>query len=206
MNLSAEQNIIERDIHCPYCKQNHALLISGVAQKRSTFGLPDYGLKYWLSVYFTFGLHIIIHGISLFESKKSVEYQTYGFCPLCGRSYNANVPGAVKSASVQKEKLYLSDNDRLIFGICGGIAEFTELPPVVVRGVAVIKTLLLLIAALAFLVGLINGAGSLSKALETLSSLGTIPFLSDPVVYFLLGIFRVIPTRPARPEVYRNEQ
>ena len=203
MHLTAENNIIERDIHCPYCKQNHALLISGITEKRHSFGLPDFGLKFWLSVHFTFGLHILFHGISLFETKKSVEYQTYGFCPVCGRSYSANVPETIKRTSARREKLYLSDN-RVIFGICGGIAEYTELPVVIVRGVAVIRTLLFLIGSFAFLVNLIRGTNSLTGAIEAIKNLGALPFLSDPILYLLLGIFRVIPEKTNYPGGYRN--
>lgn len=63
MNLNTEnaQTIIERDVHCPYCDSDKALLISEIADKRTVLKMPDLDRKYWLSFTFTFGLYALVH-------------------------------------------------------------------------------------------------------------------------------------------------
>ena len=134
MNLNAtnEQNIIERDIHCPFCQSDKALLISGLAVKSSSLLWPPaYGLKYALSVVFTMGIHMITNGFPFIEKKRSYEFNTYGFCPHCGKTYNAGAPATVKA--VKAPKFYKSLRQKKIMGVCGGIAEYTGLSVKVVR-------------------------------------------------------------------------
>lgn len=132
LNLSSEQTIIERNVHCPYCKNDEALLISELAEKRSIIQWPDYGKKYLLCVIFTLGLYMIVHGFPMLEKKRTFEYNTYGFCPHCGKTYNAGTPVSVKTAN-KSPKVYRSLNNKIILGICGGIAEFTGLNVTLVR-------------------------------------------------------------------------
>lgn len=69
MNLNTEntQTIIERDIHCPYCNSEKALLISEIADKRSVLKIPEFDKKYLLNTIFTFGLYALVHGFPFIE-------------------------------------------------------------------------------------------------------------------------------------------
>lgn len=144
MNLTAtnEQNIIERDVHCPYCLSDKALLISGLAVKKSTLQMPAYGLKYWLCVIFTMGIHAFTHGMPLFEKKRTYDFNTYGFCPYCGKNYNASASASI--AKSREPKLYKSLKDKKITGLCGGIAEYTGLSVKVIRLVMLLYAITIL--------------------------------------------------------------
>ncbi|MCL1903282.1 MAG: PspC domain-containing protein [Oscillospiraceae bacterium] len=156
MNLNAtnEQNIIERDIHCPFCQGNKALLISGLAAKSSSILLPPaFGLKYWLCLIFTFGIHAITHGLPWIEKKRRYEFATYGFCPQCGKKYDAGAPNAV-SGKNEQPKFYKSLRQKKVLGVCGGIAEYTGLSIKLVRlgmvlfGLAVMPAIFYVVAGL----------------------------------------------------------
>ena len=156
LNLSSEQNVIERDVHCPFCKSDKAMIISGVSEKKSVLQFPDYGKKYWLCVFFTFGLYMLVHGFPIFEKKRTIEYNTYGFCTQCGKTYNAGTPKAVKANNEKSPKLYRSLNNKVIFGICGGVAEFTGLSPKLVRIVMVLYGFSFMPAIVYFALGLLK--------------------------------------------------
>lgn len=154
LNLSSEQNVIERDVHCPFCQYDKGMLISGVSEKRSVLQFPDYGKKYWLCVLFTFGLYMFIHGFPMFEKKRTIEYNTYGFCPKCGKTYNAGTPAAVKSTKAKSPKVYRSLENKKIFGICGGISKFTGLSSTLVRISMIFQSICVIPAILYFIIGL----------------------------------------------------
>lgn len=156
LNLSSEQNVIERDVHCPFCKSDKAMIISGVSEKKSVLQFPDYGKKYWLCVFFTFGLYMLVHGFPVFEKKRTIEYNTYGFCTKCGKTYNAGTPTAVKANHAKSPKLYRSLNNKVIFGICGGIAEFTGLSPKLIRIVMALYGFSFMPAIVYFALGLLK--------------------------------------------------
>lgn len=40
------------------------------------------------------------------------------------------------------KKLYLSNSDKIIGGVCGGVAEYFEIDPTLIRLIAVIATIL----------------------------------------------------------------
>lgn len=155
LNTNNEQNIIERDVHCPYCDSDKALLISGVSEKRSILQMPDYGKKYWLCVIFTLGLYMLIHGFPMIEKKRVYEYTTYGFCPHCGKTYNAGVSTS-KTSKAKSPKLYRSLEQKKIFGICGGIAEFTGLSVKLVRIVMVLYCIGIVPAIAYFVLGVLD--------------------------------------------------
>lgn len=154
MNLStsSDQNIIERDIYCPYCHYENALLISGVAEKKSTLQLPAYGLKYMLSFIFTFGIYALINGMPWIEIKRTTEHNTYGFCSKCGKTYNAGVPMQIR-AMKREPKLYRSEKNKIIFGLCAGISEYTGIPVKIVRTLMVIYSLSILPGILYTVIG-----------------------------------------------------
>ncbi len=156
MNLNTEnaQTIIERDVHCPYCDSDKALLISELADKRSVLKMPDLDRKYWLSFIFTFGLYAFVHGFPFIEKKRVYDYNTYGFCPHCGKKYNAGVPNSI--AAEKRKKVYRSLRDKKILGICGGIAEYTGRNVTAIRIAMVIYSLGVFPAILYFVLGLTN--------------------------------------------------
>ena len=51
-NQNKENEIIEKEIHCPYCNTDHAVLLSKTTSKKISFLLPAYGLKFLLSLFF----------------------------------------------------------------------------------------------------------------------------------------------------------
>ncbi len=153
INMNSPQSTVSRKIHCPYCKSDDAILISEITGQRTVLQVPDYGLKYWLSVIFTFGLHAWIHGFPTIEKKRVYEHTTYGFCPFCGNSYNAGVPVSVRRSERQKNKLYLNKNNKKIMGVCGSIAEFTGLSPKLVRIVMVLYGFMFLPVIIYFIAG-----------------------------------------------------
>lgn len=151
-NTSNDQNIIERDVHCPYCQSDKALLISGISEKRTVLQFPAYGKKYWLCVIFTLGFYMLVHGFPTIEKKRTIEYNTYGFCPHCGKTYNAGAPATVKAVNTKSPKVYRSVNQKAVLGICGGIAEFTGLSVKLVRIMMVVYSLLSIIPAILYAV------------------------------------------------------
>ena len=156
MNLNTEnsQTIIERDVHCPYCDSDKAMLISEIAEKRSILKMPDLDRKYWLSFYFTFGLYALVHGFPFIEKKRVFNYNTYGFCPHCGKTYNAGVPNSISAE--KRKKVYRSLKNKKIFGICGGIAEYTGRNVKAIRIAMVLHSFAIFPAILYFVLGLTN--------------------------------------------------
>ena len=148
-----QSNIIERHVHCPFCSSEEAMLLSQLAEKKSTLQMPAFGLKFLLSTVFTLGLYPLVHGFPAFEKKRNYQYQTYGFCPNCGKTYNAGVPEAIQTMNQQQPKLYRSAYDKVLFGLCGGIAEYTGLPSRLVRILMVVYSF----TALAFIPYLLLG-------------------------------------------------
>ena len=195
----SEQNIIERDVHCPYCKENKALLISGAAEKKMSLGWPAWGLRFWLRAFFTFGLSLLVDGGKMVELDRSIKYRTFGFCPLCGNSYQIDPYFSTKAEKARK-KLYTSVNDRKVFGICGGIAEYTDLSPTIIRGVLILWTLAEVYAVVMMLITLITFA--IQDQTITLSyvwglfSASALPLLTVPASYLILGASGIIPERP----------
>jgi len=193
LNTSNEQNIIERDVHCPYCQSDKALLISGIGEKRSVLQLPDYGKKYWLCVIFTFGLYMLVHGFPMIEKKRVFEFNTYGFCPHCGKTYNASTPAAAKAAKVKSPKVYRSLRDKKLFGICGGIAEYTGLSVTLVRIAMVIYILFGCLSAISYLILRLKNEMII---MPIYSLLGILPAIAYP----LLGLTNIMPENPKHQE------
>ena len=133
LHTDEKQNIIERHVHCPYCNSEEAMLLSQLAEQSSVLQMPAFGKRFLLSTLFTFGLYPLVHGLPSYEKKRTYTYQTYGFCPFCGKTYNAGVPAAIQNNQQHSPKVYRSLVDKKIFGICGGIAEYTGLSVTLVR-------------------------------------------------------------------------
>ena len=81
------QVIIERDMFCPYCKSNSAVLISETIKQKKTVGCAAIGCKDATLLYITGGCWAIISGFPLFDIKDDTVNNIYGFCPCCGNTY-----------------------------------------------------------------------------------------------------------------------
>ena len=92
LQTSNEQSVIERDIYCPYCQNEKALLISELVEKVSSIGAPAYGIKYLLFVILTAGIYSLVRGLPYIDKKRVYKFNTYVFCPCCGNSCAASEP------------------------------------------------------------------------------------------------------------------
>ena len=81
------QVIIERDIHCPYCGENSAVLISETVKSKKVIGCAPVGLKNGCLICMTGGCWTLISGLPLYDIKEENTVNLYGFCPNCGNSY-----------------------------------------------------------------------------------------------------------------------
>jgi uncharacterized Zn finger protein (UPF0148 family) len=79
--------VIERDVFCPYCNQNSAVLISETIKSKKTFGCAAIGCKDGCLLYVTGGCWAIVSGFPLFDTKEEHTVNLYGFCPCCGNTY-----------------------------------------------------------------------------------------------------------------------
>ena len=132
MNMTNPLAIIERSVHCPYCQKDEAVLICELVGQRKVTRYPDYGKKFWLTFAFTAGVSVLVHGFPVFENKHTFEHVTYGFCPHCGSTYNASRPAEITS-TVPEPKVYLRKSNKVINGLCSGIAAYTGLHVLLVR-------------------------------------------------------------------------
>lgn len=133
-----QDQIILRDVHCPYCDANDAFLVS--EKKASVISLnfpPAYGLRFLMSCLFLGFVHIIINGFKYFEFTKKTEYIRYGFCPKCGNSYPANAP-TQEIEEVNQPKLYKVRKNKAVTGLCRGISEFTGISLLWIRIVTIL--------------------------------------------------------------------
>ena len=149
---NSSNNIIEKDIHCPYCNSDNALLINRTTSKRISIQFPAYGLKFLLSFLYLSIVHIFINGFKLIEAIKVFDNVTYGFCPKCGNSYSMGPPEAIKE-EVQAPKFYKIKDGKVVMGICRGISEYTGIPLLWVRITTVLYGLTFIGTIFYFLIG-----------------------------------------------------
>jgi len=143
--------IILRDVHCPYCNTDKALLMSRKSTSTIGLRLPAYGLRYILSLLYLSVLHMWRYGYKIIEISKGREYSAYGFCPNCGNSYSAGAPDEVK-AEVNDPKLYRVRKGKSITGFCKGISEYTDIPVLWIRIITAIYGLTVVGAFFYFLI------------------------------------------------------
>ena len=86
--------IIERDVFCPYCEQNSAVLISETIKTKKTIGCAAVGCKDAFSLYVTGCYWAVVCGIPLFDVNVKNITNIYGFCPCCGNTYPVLKPEA----------------------------------------------------------------------------------------------------------------
>lgn len=153
--MATQQNketIISKDVHCPYCNYDQALLVSKNTSKRVSLQLPAFGLKFILSLLYLAIVQIWIYGFKLVEITKTVDNVTYGFCPKCGNSYSMAAPEVIKE-EVKAPKFYRVSEGKVCMGMCKGISEYTGISLLWVRIMTVIYGLTVVGAILYFLIG-----------------------------------------------------
>ena len=131
-----EKTIIEKDIHCPYCKKEKAILINKEVSRKWSLQLSAYGLRFIFSVIYLSIIHIIRYGMKILEVVRKSDILTYCFCPECGNSYSLNPPKEI-SDEVADTKLYRVEQGKLLRGVCKGISVLTEIPLLWIRIVSV---------------------------------------------------------------------
>ncbi len=147
-----DNSIIVKDIHCPYCDSDNALLINRAEAKKVSLQLPAFGLKTVLSAVYLSLVHVWIHGWKLIEAKKEIENVTYGFCPNCGNGYSMSPPESVKAEAEEPRFCKIRDG-KVIMGLCKGISEYTGISILWIRIMTVIYGLTIIGALLYFLIG-----------------------------------------------------
>ncbi len=89
---SNQQFIIEKDMFCPFCGGNSAVLIGEIVKSKKVFGCAPLGLKDGCLICLTGGCWTIISGLPLCDVKTESITSLYGFCPCCGNTYPVNKP------------------------------------------------------------------------------------------------------------------
>lgn len=122
--LKNDENIVLKNVHCPYCESDDAVLISKSSEMITSIQLPQYGLKYVLSVLYLSFLYMWIHGYKIIEKKRVFQNVTYAFCPKCGNSYL--LEPSKEEIKKEREEIFRRCRDgKLISGLCAGIAKYT---------------------------------------------------------------------------------
>lgn len=152
ITIDKDSNIIEKDIHCPYCNSDNALLINRADSKKLSFQLPAFGLRYVLCLLYLSFPYIWIHGYKLIEINRKTDNITYGFCPNCGNGYSMAPPEVVKSET-EEPKLYKEKNGKVVMGLCKGISQYAGIPLLWVRILTVIYGFTFIGALLYFFIG-----------------------------------------------------
>lgn len=147
-----ENEFIEKDIHCPYCDTNQAVLISKTISKKISIQLPAYGLRFILSLLYLSFLHIWRYGYKLIEAIKVIDNITYVFCPNCGNSYSMAPPEVIKEET-EEPKFYRIREGRICMGLCKGISEYTGISVLWIRIMTIFYGLTVIGAILYFLIG-----------------------------------------------------
>ena len=147
-----DSSVILKDVHCPYCNTDHALLLSRVTAKRIALQVPAFGLRVILSMLYLPIIYIFIHGYKLIEAGKETDSITYGFCPNCGNGYSMAPPEMVKEET-KAPKLYKVQEGKAVMGLCRGISEYTDIPLLWVRILTVLYGFTVIGAVLYFLIG-----------------------------------------------------
>ena len=89
---SNNQVIIEREMFCPFCGGNSAVLIAETVRSSKRIGCAPIGLKDGCLIYITGGCWTLISGLPIFDVKEESVTNLYGFCPCCGNTYPVKKP------------------------------------------------------------------------------------------------------------------
>lgn len=145
-------NIVERDIHCPFCNTDNAVLVNKTTSRISSIQFPAFGLKFLFSVLYLSLIHIIINGFKIIEIVRKADNITYGFCPRCGNSYSLAPPETAKE-EIQVPKFYRIRDGKVVMGMCKGIAEYTGISLLWIRIVTALYCFTVIGLVLYFLIG-----------------------------------------------------
>ena len=151
LNRGSDNNVI-KEIHCPYCKSEEAVLMSRTTAQKTSIQFPAYGLKFLLSFIYLSIVHVLTNGFKLLETIKKYDNITYVFCPHCGNSYSMAPPEVVKEEN-EAPKLYKIRDGKVIMGLCKGISEFTGISLFWIRIMTVLYGVTIIGALIYFLVG-----------------------------------------------------
>ena len=130
-----------RNMHCPFCKHDDAFVVSTVIEQSSKIRLLNFGLKYLLCLYFTFGIYAVVCGLPILEKNRTYTRIIYGFCPRCGKSYSASAPRNLIHKEKAERKLRRNLDRKIIAGVCAGIADYTDLPTWWIRLFLILRVL-----------------------------------------------------------------
>ena len=97
-----DQIIIERDMFCPYCGGNSAVLIAETVKSRRVLGCAPLGFKDGCLILLTGGCWLVICGLPITDVKEETVTHLYGFCPCCGNTYPVNKPEFKSPTIVEK--------------------------------------------------------------------------------------------------------
>lgn len=145
-------NTVVKDIHCPYCGSDNALLLSRTTSRRVSLQLPAYGLKFIFSLLYLSLVQIWINGFKLVEAIRVINTVTYGFCPYCGNTYSMAPPDVIKE-EVKEPRFCKVKDGKVVMGLCKGISEYTGISLLWVRIMTVLYGLTVIGAILYFLIG-----------------------------------------------------
>ncbi len=145
-------NIIVKDIHCPYCNSDNAVLLNRTTSKKISLQLPAYGLKFIFSLLYLAFVQMWINGFKLIEAIKVIDTVTYGFCPKCGNTYSMAPPEVIKEETEEPKFCKVKDG-KVIMGLCKGISEYTGISLLWIRIMTVFYGLTVIGAILYFLIG-----------------------------------------------------
>ena len=134
------EEVVLSGVHCPYCNTDDAVLISRTTKKKISLQQPEYGLKYLLCWLFA-PFYAFIHGFKLIEAKRTIETQSFVFCPHCGNSYEI-APQEGMGAPAAEEKFRRIRAGKKISGVCTGISEYTGISLKWIRFVSVLYCLI----------------------------------------------------------------
>ena len=129
---SHESTIMERDVKCPFCGDEHAIIIHKENGMKTGIGLPAYGLQAFLGFLYLNILYVALHGFRFFQITRKYDSSTYIFCPACGNSVSANAQKEIIQES-EEPHLYRIKTNKVVTGLSKGIAEYTGIPVLWIR-------------------------------------------------------------------------
>lgn len=72
LRKSQENEVLDKEIHCPYCETDHAVLLTKITAKKISIQYPAFGLKFLLSLLYLSVVQIMIYGYKLIEAVKKL--------------------------------------------------------------------------------------------------------------------------------------
>lgn len=82
LRKSQENEVLDKEIHCPYCETDHAVLLTKITAKKISIQYPAFGLKFLLSLLYLSVVQIMIYGYKLIEAVKKIDSVTYALSEL----------------------------------------------------------------------------------------------------------------------------